>query len=431
MFVFPPIERISGIRTADPHAMRSHNASIVANLVWTATEGISQADLARNSGLSRSTVSAIVADLLAAGLVMPSHLGHTKSGRPPLVLRFNTQRHHIIGVEMGSSHVSVALCDLRGEVMWSRAEDQDVPNDPPGTLRLIGELVDAARARPEAEGDLLAVGVAVPCPVDLITPDRLSPRLLPAWSEVRFAAQLHHRFGVRVFVDNDANCGALAEAWHGAGREVSDFTYIKVATGVGGGLIVNNQPFRGSSGIAGEIGHTSVDPNGRQCRCGLKGCLEAEIGSPALIEKAYEALAAGRASSLADRGPLKLSDVVACANAGDGLALELIAEAGHYLGVAVANLLNLFNPARVVIGGRLAEAGDHLFVPLRRTVRDRALWTSIERADVVTALLGDEQEAVGAATLVLRAALDDLSLFINAGSDASSPPIQRWAANES
>ncbi|MDP2350116.1 MAG: ROK family protein, partial [Chloroflexota bacterium] len=121
-----------------------------------------------------------------------------------------------------------------------------------------------------------------------------------------------------------------------------------------------------------------------------------------------------------------------CAAAGDALSHELIAEAGHYLGIAVANLLNLFNPARVVIGGRLAEAGDHLFVPLRRTVRDRALWTSIERADVVTAQLGDEQEAVGAATLVLRAALDDLSLFQAASPNGVAPAaILRWAANES
>jgi len=431
MFVFPPIEETGGLRTADTQSMRSHNASILANLAWRQVEGISRADLARNSGLSASTVSAIVADLMNAGLLTSSHLAPSKGGRPPVVLRFDTERNHIIGVEMGVSHVSVAVCDLRGATLWHRWADCDVPGDPPGTLRLIGELVAEGRRQPEVRGTLLGLGIAVPCPVDDLTPDRLSPRLLPAWAEVRLAAQLHNRFGVRVFVDNDANCGALAEALVGAGADVSDFTYIKVATGVGAGHIVQGQPYRGFSGIAGEIGHTTVDPKGRPCRCGLKGCLEAEIGSGAVVEKAREAIAAGRPSQLAGREPLRLADVVAAAHAGDPLATALIAEAGAHLGVGVANLLNLMNPARVIIGGRLADAGDRLLEPLRETVHARALWTSVERADVAISPLGDEQVAVGAATLVLRAALADLSLFLGADATptAAPAPVSRiWKA---
>ena len=401
--------------------MRTHNASILANLAWRQADGISRADLARNSGLSASTVSAIVAELMTAGLLQSSHLAPSKGGRPPLVLQFDTQRNHIIGVEMGASHVSVALCDLRGDALWHHSEDHDVPGDPPGTLRLIGEFIDTARRRPEAHGELLGLGVAVPCPVDALTPDRLSPRLLPAWAEVRLAAQLHHRVGVRVFVDNDANCGALAEAMSGAGRDVPDFTYIKVATGVGAGHIVQGKPYRGFSGIAGEIGHTTVDQHGRRCRCGLLGCLEAEIGAGALVDKANEALTRGRESSLRELVAVHPGDIVAAARAGDALSLELIAEAGRYLAVGVANLLNLLNPARVIIGGRLADAGDLLLTPLRRTLRDRALWSSVERADVVISPLGEGHTAVGAAMLVLRAALADLSLFWASGQDAPVP----------
>ena len=431
MFVFPPIEESGGLRTADTQSMRGHNASILANLAWRQVDGISRADLARHSGLSASTVSAIVADFMEAGLLTSSHVAPSKGGRPPVVLRFDIQRNHIIGVEMGVSHVSVALCDLRGAPLWHRWRDCDVPEDPAGTLRLIGELVDEARRQPEAQGSLLGLGIAVPCPVDDLTPDRLSPRLLPAWAEVRLAAQLHHRVGVRVFVDNDANCGALAEALAGAGRDVSDFTFIKVATGVGAGHIVQGQPYRGFSGIAGEIGHTTVDPHGRPCRCGLKGCLEAEIGSGAVVEKAREAIAAGRPSSLAGVQPLRLADVVAAAHAGDALAVDLITEAGGHLAVGVANLLNLMNPARVIIGGRLADAGDRLLGPLRRTVQARALWTSVERADVVISPLGEEQVAVGAATLVLRAALADLSLFLGPESAPAPAPAsvsRMWRA---
>ena len=428
MFIFPPIEE-SRSRSADTQAMRSHNASILANLAWAHAEGISRADLARDAGLSASTVSTIVSGLMAADLLSSSHVAPSRGGRPPVVLRFNTQRNHIIGIEMGASHIAVALCDLRGVVLWHRSFDHDVPNDPPGTLRLIGELVDQAKRQPEAQGELLGLGVAVPCPVDALTPDRLSPRLLPAWAEVRLAAQLHHRTGVRVFIDNDANCGALAEALVGAGRGVPDFSYIKVATGVGSGHIVQGQPYRGFSGIAGEIGHTTVDPHGRRCRCGLQGCLEAEIGSGAVVDKAREALAGGRGSSLAAVEHLALADAVAHAEAGDGLAVELIAEAGSHLGVGVANLLNLMNPARVIIGGRLSEAGDLLLTPLRRTVRDRALWSSVERAEVVISPLGESQVAIGAATLVLRAALADLSLFWVSDAlapQAAAPVTRLW-----
>lgn len=391
--------------------MRAHNASILANLAWSRVGGISRADLARSAGLSASTVSAIVADLLALRLLSLSHVAPSRSGRPPVVLRFNVQRDHIIGVEMGASHVSVALCDLRATPLWHRSRDWDVPGDPAGTLQLIGELIDEARRRPEAHGPLLGLGIAVPCPVDALAPDRLSPRLLPQWKDVRLAAALHRRCGVRVFLDNDANCGALAEANAGAGRDLTDFTFIKVATGVGAGHIVHGQLYRGHSGIAGEIGHTCLDPNGRLCRCGLRGCLEAEMGEAALIAKAIEGLGRVPESALAACEPVREADIIAAALVGDALAREIIAEAGTYLGIAVANLLNLMNPARVVIGGRLARTGDLLLEPLRQTVRKRALWSSVERADIVSSALGEEHAAVGAATLVLRAALGDLSLF--------------------
>jgi len=430
MYVLPPLDH-SRHRIADIHAMRSQNASVLANLAWWRAEGISRAQLARESGLSASTVSAIVSELLDAGVLNSSHHAPSAGGRPPLVLRFNAERNHLVGVEVGASHLGVAVCDLRARVRWYQARDFDVPSDPRGTLATVAELVRRARRQREAVGPLLGLGVAVPCPVDELTPDRLSPRLFPAWIDVRLAAELHERVGVRVFVDNDANCGALAEAHVGGAVGVSDFAYIKVATGVGAGHVVEGRPYRGFNGIAGEIGHTSVDPRGRPCRCGLRGCLEAEIGAGAIVDKARAAMSAGRASSLAERSPLTLADVVAEARAGDPLATELVAEAGRHLGVGVANLLNLMNPGRVIIGGALAMAGDLLLTPLRSVVRERALWTAAERAQVVISPLGASQIAVGAAALVLRAALADLSLFrapVALAPQAARPVPRIWKA---
>lgn len=272
-------------------------------------------------------------------------------------------------------------------------------------------MIDEARAHPEAHGPTLAIGLALPCPVDVLSHDELSVRLFPKWRDVRLAALLHERFAARIFVDNDANCGAIAEALAGAGRDTADFIYIKVATGVGAGIMIEGLPFRGTSGIAGEIGHTTVNPKGRECRCGLRGCLEAEIGSHALVTKAHERLPEAPASRLAIHEDFDESDIVRAALAGDDMARAIVEEAGRYLGVAFANLVNLMNPGKIILGGRLREAGEPVLAPMRDTMRQRALWTSAERAEILLSAMGEAHIAQGAAAHALRAALADQRLF--------------------
>lgn len=409
MFVHPPAKLPSGPETADIQGMRTHNAELVLRRVWTDSEGISRADLSRDLGLSRSTISAIVEGLLGRGLILESHRARSSGGRRPIVLKFNHDFAHLIGIDLGASHVTVLRTDLRARPVERRSISWDVQSDPHGALNAVHQMMTDL-VGPEAP-PLLAIGVGVPCPVDASQHDQLSVRILPAWEHVRPAAWLYARWGVPVFVDNDANLGALAEAWWGEGRGVAHFSYIKVGTGIGAGHLIDGQNYRGSSGIAGEIGHTTVAFDGRPCRCGLNGCLEAEIGSPALLAKARQALAAGRRSTLSDAEPLDLGAIIDHAKAGDALATEVVTEAGHHLGVAVANLLNLLNPGQIVLGGRLTAAGDLLLAPLRETVQDRALWTSIERAEITLGALGQDNTAVGAATLVLQAALAKPELF--------------------
>jgi predicted NBD/HSP70 family sugar kinase len=357
--------------------------------------------------LSRSTVSAIVGDLIASDLVGEVEVTSvtTRSGRPPIGLAFRDHAFGIVGIEMGASHVTAVLSDPRGQILFSQSEEFDVQGDPQGTLTLLHRFVEACLC---AAGDraVIGVGLGVPCPLDTLQPGTLSRRILPSWADIRIGEELFARHHLPVFVDNDANLGALAEHWWGACVDVSCATYIKVATGVGAGHVIDGRIFRGSTGIAGEIGHTAVTRDGRPCRCGLQGCLEAEIGSAAITQRARERLARGEPSILSGlEGPLSLETIVGAARDGDALSVALIEEAGRHLGVAVANLLNLMNPARVVIGGRLASAGDLLLTPLKRAIQDRALWTSIERADVTLTTLGDDHVAIGAATLVLEAAL--------------------------
>ena len=175
--------------------------------------------------------------------------------------------------------------------------------------------------------------------------------------------------------------------------------------------MIEGLPFRGTSGIAGEVGHTTVNPKGRLCRCGLRGCLEAEIGSKALVTKARERLAENPSSRLTLHEDLGETDIVRAALAGDDLARDIVDEAGGYLGVAVANLVNLMNPGKIILGGRLGEAGELLLTPLRDTVRQRSLWASAQRAEITLSTLGEAHIAQGAAAHALRAALTDQRLF--------------------
>lgn len=398
-------------RAADAAAMRAHNASLLLNLVWE-SEGISRADLARQTGLSRSTVSAIVSEHCGSGLITESHVARSTGGRPPIVLCFNDERFRLVGVEMGSSHVSTVVADVRGQPRVVFHRDHDVQGDPEGTLRIIER--DIARCVAAARGigaQVVGVGVAVPCPIHPERPDHLSPRILPRWEGVRLAEHLRQSTGLAVFVDNDANLGALAERWWGAGRETSDFAYVKIATGVGAGLIIDGQIYRGSGGVAGEIGHTAVRAGGPPCRCGLQGCLESLVGTPALLRQVVEQRTAHPDSPLASPTTPLLADLVRAANGGDPFAVEIIQEAGAAMGVALANLFNVTNPERVILGGSLTRAGEILLQPLRKNIRQRALWDAIADRQVQVSPLGEEAIALGAATQVLAAALAEPTLF--------------------
>jgi len=251
---------------------------------------------------------------------------------------------------------------------------------------------------------VVGVGVAVPSPVHPQRPGKLSPLILPAWRDVDVQEHLSAAFGVPVLVDNDANLGALAERFWGAGADGEDLAYIKIGTGVGSGHIINGELYRGVGGTAGEIGHVAVDPSGPQCVCGLRGCLATLIGTEALLARARKLWGSRK------RKP-SVADIVTGARTGDPVARELIDEVGHHLGIVVAGLLNVINPAIVVLGGELTGVGDLLLDPLRASIRARALSTSVAETRIVSSRLGERSIAVGAATFVLKTALADRSVF--------------------
>jgi len=386
-------------------------ADAVLRLIWD-EERISRADIARRTGLSRSTVSEIVETLLATGLVSEAGVGDSRGGRRPIVLEFQDAAGVVLGVDMGAAHVAVILTDLRGRILAAERTAHPVQGDPDGARALIRRLVETclAAAGPLAARRLIGVGIGVPSPVDVRHPDRLSPVAMPAWEGRHGLDTLLADLGVTILVDNDANLGALAERWWGAAQGLDHFAYIKIATGIGAGHVIDGRIHRGASGVGGEIGHVAIDPRGETCNCGNRGCLTTFVGAPALAARILALRPVYPQSLLADGAPT-VARLEEAARADDPLALQVIHEVAEHLGVAIAGMLNLLNPAAVILGGRIAGLGEKLIAPLRATALRRTFVPAAASTEIRASTLGSHGIALGAATLVLDAALHDPRLF--------------------
>jgi len=381
----------------------------VLELIWQEKQ-ISRAEISRQTGLSRSTVSGIVGNLLKTGLIAEKGIGESRGGRRPIILEFQDDSRVLLGVDIGATHVSVVLTNMRGGVIAWKEKKHPVRSDPKGTRALIIKLCNACLSKMDSESQqLISIGVALPSPVDPINSEWLSEKVIPVWQGRSDLERLRNRFGVPIYVDNDANLGAIAEHWWGAGKGIDDFVYMKLAYGIGAGYILGGKIYRGAGGIAGELGHMPIDPNGPLCICGLRGCLATFVGAEAL-EKRVKALLVDYPNSLLAPGNQTVPDIEDAAMAGDKLALQVVHEATESLGIAVTGWLNLMNPRTVILGGSLTRIGDLLLKPLRKKAGTCTL-ENLATANIVLSKLGPKTIAIGAATLALEKAFEDPRLF--------------------
>jgi len=272
---------------------------------------------------------------------------------------------------------------------------------------VLGRILECVRRATEdfRGGELLATGVAAPGPLDPATGFVMSPPNLPGWDNVPLADIISDAVGVKVSVNNDANLAGLAEFRFGAGSGAQNLIYLTVSTGVGGGIICDGRLLSGAHGLAGEPGHMTVDPGGIPCACGNVGCLETLASGTALARRAQTRLQSGEASLLserAERGALTAEDVGIAAHSGDRLALQVVAEGMHFLGIGVLNLIHLFDPDLVVIGGGVTNLGPLLFDPVQQWVHAHAM-TQVQRlVPIVPASLGDRVGLMGAVAWALQ-----------------------------
>jgi len=351
-----------------------------------------RAQLADASGLARSTVAARIDLLMRLGLVAPYGGGVSTGGRPPSLLALNPSARVVAGADVGATHARIALADLAGTILVERRSDLDVALGPEHVLgwveQQIGEML-AEQSRTVAE--LAAIGIGLPGPVEHSTGRAINPPIMPGWDRYDVPAHVQRAFDVPVLIDNDVNIMALGEK-HAHLADVDDLVFIKVATGIGAGIVSGGELQRGAQGTAGDLGHVAVARGAEvTCRCGNLGCLEAIAAGPAL------------AASLRDAGVAAASgaDVVRLVRGGDPTAVRVVRQAGRDLGEVVATLVNLINPSAIVIGGALAEAGESLLAGIREVVYSRSLPLATEHLRVITSQAGERAGVIGAAALAI------------------------------
>jgi predicted NBD/HSP70 family sugar kinase len=374
----------------DVHGARRRRAAgrdAVVGLLGRAAP-LSRAEISARTGLSRSTVSAVVQELLADGAVQQVGASEAgRGGRPPSLLTLAGAPGVLIGVDIGHRHVQAAVADLAANVLAERRTEIDVDHSSRGALDAASDLAAACLEDlgiSPGSDRVVAVGLGVPGPVDPKTGAISSP-ILPNWVGTSPAAELAARLGRSVRVDNDANLGALGEAAYGSAQGREDVLFVKSATGIGAGMVLAGRLYRGATGIAGEIGHVRFDDDGPVCRCGNRGCLETAVSAPRLVELLAPAYGA----------ELTVDHMLDLGDAGDAGVNRILDDAGRAVGRVLADLCNHLNPGVIVIGGDLGRSGTFL-----RGIRDsvdRYAQPDIASAlDVVPSKLGARASLMGA-----------------------------------
>ncbi len=313
----------------------------------------------------------------------------------------------ILGVDLGGTKIGTGVVDQDGTVRCSDVQPTLADEGPEAVIdRIIAGAQRALDHAGLAHKDVCSIGIGAPGPLDIPQGLLLEPPNLPGWHNVPLRQIVQERLGVPTYLENDANAAAVGEYLYGAGRDTRDMVYVTVSTGIGGGLILDGHIYHGVSGGAGEIGHMTILPDGPRCGCGNRGCLEALASGTAIAREAHDLVARGVPTAVAREADQEVTakQVVDAMHEGDPYAQQIVAQAMFYLGIGVANLVNLFNPERIVIGGGLAALGDDLLGPVRRAIALRAFPSSSAQVTAVLALLGRNVGIVGAAGAAWMAA---------------------------
>lgn len=322
---------------------------------------ISRANLSVQMNISQPTMTRIIEKLVKAKILKETGLGTSSGGRRPILLEFNKNCSYAIGVELGRSDIKVALTDLEGNLLSFVMKETTQQYTIKDIVQLVEDSIKRILYKTEIDASyVLGVGVGMPGPLNETGDGRLSPPNFYEEDDVALKDILENKLSFPVTIDNDANVAALAEKWFGKGMEVENFAYIMADVGVGSGLIINNDIYRGINGEAGEIGHSTIDVFGEKCTCGNYGCLETFISLSAILNRFKKRLKLSTKAEHSmfhqDTDLITFEDILSASEKGSTIASQVLEETGLYLGVGIANLINLYAPETVIIGGKIGSS---------------------------------------------------------------------------
>jgi N-acetylglucosamine repressor len=398
------------VRKATREQTRAHNSRLVLRTIYE-REQISRADVARETRLTRTTVSDVVADLMDQGLVEEIGYGPSAGGKPPILLSVVADSRHLIGIDLASAEFRGAVVNLRGQIR----QQINVPldnRDGEAALALVYEMVQNLMAA--THSTLLGIGIGSPGLMDA-TNGIVRRSVNLDWHNLPLRDLLEERFGLPVYVANDSQVAALGEYTFGDGPGEENLVVVKVGQGIGAGIVLNGQIFHGETFGAGEIGHVAVVENGSLCRCGNSGCLETVASARAIVNQARSLAAADPNSRLhqfaANPEEITIETICRAMEAGDEQVQQMVRQTGRYLGIAAANVVGLLSARRIVIAGSVACLGQTLLDAIRQEMVKRSLAVLANETEIGLSSMDSEIVILGASALVLNR---ELGLFASA-----------------
>lgn len=387
---------MASTRTGHKRLLRDLNQSVVFNLLME-HGAISRTELAKRSGLPAATITRIVGEFLAAGLISEKQVEESSGGRPPVLLSINPAAGYVVGIKLREDSMTIAVCDLNCAVIYSTDEKIEGEATP---QRVVAAMTNAVKNSVSAAGivlsQVLGIGVGLSGLIDSARGLCRYSAILN-WQDVDLASALQFELHLPVRIDNDVNTLAVAERYFGGGRDVANFLLLTLGRGIGLGIVIGGEIYRGSNGGAGEFGHMTIDTSAQAplCNCGKRGCLEA-------IASDYGILRAATGADPGHHVEDAIGRLIERGQQGDPEIRAIFARAGEALGIALANLANLFDPARVLIGGEGLRAGELLLGPMRATLPLHRFGAAYESIELVPETTDDVSWARGAASLLLR-----------------------------
>lgn len=381
--------------------IKTNNRSLVLSLL-NKTGQISRADLARATGLTKTSITNIINELIHEGIICEIGSTETSSGRKPLLLTLVGTAAYAVGVIIGRNYIYANIVTLNGEVIKESRINLEPTENEKTLVSTTFEVIDTVLANSSIEKNkILGIGVASIGPLDLEKGIIVDPPNFRGLRSIPIVNLIKERYGLKTFIDNDINACSIGEKLFGNAKHASNFIFVGVGNGIGAGIFLDNALFRGNNGFAGEIGHITIDVNGDKCPCGNSGCLELYAAIPSILRQVKTAIRFGADSILINKKDIEWKNIVDAASEGDTLSVKVIDRLTYYLAVGLVNIVNLYDPDVIYIGNELSIAGKLFIEQLNELVNRNMLFRTSKHISIEISKFQDYAPCIGAPSIVL------------------------------